>query len=369
MADASRGGTLLSAILPGMPQLAAGRVAEGVSALFLWLAGIAVMVTQPDRISAELGTGSSAGRAAMAALAGAGLAWAWSLWDVGREERAEGVGVLTRLLRDPWAATGLAILVILTWIVLAAPILTPDAAGLTGVATPLSPPSRAHPMGVDALGADVLERFLAGARATLGVGVFAGLAGAGAGVLVGAVAGFVGGWWDRVLMRIVDFFIALPKLVLLIAVVAVLAPGPILLGLFIAFVQWPPLARIVRAEVAGMARREFVQALRALGMRRRRILFAHVVPNVQATILVGAALSVAHAMLIEAGLAFLGLGLGASGRYELSWGVLIRDGANFSAGWWVGAFAGGALVLAVLALNLVADGLRDVLDPHTELQV
>ena len=369
VAERARGGTPLSALAPGLPQLLAGRVAEGVTALFLWIAGLAVLVVQADRVAAELGTGTSAGGAALWVLAGAGLAWAWSLRDVGMDGPLERHGIARRLLDDAWAATGLALLVGFVWLVLAAPILTPVDAGATLTVAPLSPPSLERPMGVDAFGADVLERFLVGARGTLGMGLLAGLGGAAVGVLIGAVAGFRGGWVDRVLMRGVDFFIALPKLVLLIAVVAVLEPGPIVLGFFIAFVQWPILARIVRADVAAVAERDFVLALRALGMSPRRILVRHVLPNVQSSILVGAALSVANAMLIEAGLAFLGLGLGAGDRYEMSWGMLIRDGSNLSAGWWVGGFAGMALVLAVVALHLVADGLRDVLDPRAEMQL
>jgi peptide/nickel transport system permease protein len=358
----------MSTLLPGLPQLLAGRIAEGGGALFLWLGGLGILVAQTARVSAELGTGSPPGRAALGVLAAAGLAWAWSLRDLGLEGPLAREGVWARLLRDRWAAFGLLIILVFAWIVVAAPILTPDGAARTLGAGASSAPSRAHPMGVDAFGADVLERFLLGARATLGVGLASGLTGAAVGVLVGAVAGFLGGWTDRVLMRTVDFFIALPKLVLLIAVVAVLTPGPVLLGLFIAFVQWPSMARIVRADVAGVRQREYVQALGALGMRRRRILFLHVLPNVQASILVGAALAVAQAMLIEAGLAFLGLGLGGE-RYEVSWGVLIRDGSSLSAGWWVGGFAGGALVLTVVALNLVADALRDVFDPRTDVQL
>ncbi|NNF38749.1 MAG: ABC transporter permease [Gemmatimonadetes bacterium] len=369
MADRARGGTLVSVLAPGLPQLLAGRFVEGCTALFMWVAGVAVLVIQPERVGAELGTGSAAGTASLWVLAAAGMAWAWSLWDVGLEEPPTRTGIAGQLLDDSWAAAGLAMLAVAVWAVFAAPILAPEDAARTLETAPLLSPSRAHPMGTDAFGADVLERFLLGARGTLGLGLFAGLAGAALGVLVGGVAGFSGGWIDRVLMRVVDFFIAFPKLVLLIAVVAILEPGPIVLGGFIAFVQWPALARIIRGDVASVAKRDFVLALRALGAGPRRILFRHVLPNVQATILVGGALSVANAMLIEAGLAFLGLGLGANDRYELSWGVLIRDGGNLTTGWWVGGFAGIALVVIVVALHLVADGLRDALDPRVEIQV
>jgi peptide/nickel transport system permease protein len=369
VAERARGGIVASVLAPGLPQLLAGRLLEGGTALFMWLAGVSVLAVQPDRVAAELGTGSAAGTAAVWVLAAAGIAWAWSLWDVGLEEPPIRRGIAARLLDDAWAATGLAMLAVAAWAVFAAPILAPDDAARTLETAPLLPPGRAHPMGTDGFGADVLDRFLLGARGTLGLGLFAGLSGAALGVLIGGVAGFLGGWVDRVLMRIVDFFIAFPKLVLLIAVVAILEPGPIVLGGFIAFVQWPALARIIRGDVTSVAKRDFVLALRALGAGRRRILFRHVLPNVQASILVGGALSVANAMLIEAGLAFLGLGLGANDRYELSWGVLIRDGSNLTTGWWVGGFAGAALVVVVVALHLVADGLRDALDPRAEIQV
>lgn len=369
MAEGTRGGVALSAFLPGLPQILGGRVWTGATALWMWLAGLGVFVTRPERISAEFGAGSGTGRAALGVLLAAGLAWAWSLRDVGEPNPPGGAraGALSRLFDDRWATAGLFILGVFAWVLVAVPLLAPQ--GVRSLAfEPFLAPSLANPMGTDRVAADVYHRFLLGARATLGVGVFAGLGGAALGVAIGALSGFAGGRLDRVLMRVVDFFIALPKLVLLIALVGVVAPTPWVLGLFIALVQWPALARIVRADVAALRERDFIKALGGLGFSRRRILLGHVLPNVQSTILVGGVLSVANAMLIEAGLGFLGLGMGSE-NYEASWGVLIRDGADLWNHWWIGGFAGLSLVAVVVALNLVADAVRDEFDPRARLSV
>ncbi len=372
VAEQAKGGVALSAVLPGLPQILAGRLVSGGIALWLWLAGILLYLSRTTRISADFGESTPSGRAAILVLCAAGLAWAWSLRDVGESDArvtdadARSQGVWIRIARDPWAALGLFALVLIGWFAVAAPLLAPAEGVRSMLYEPFLPPSLTHPMGTDRVAADVYHRFLLGARATLGVGLFAGFGGAVIGILVGAVAGFFGGWLDRLLMRTVDFFIALPKLVLLIAVVGVLQPGPIVLGLFIALVQWPALARIVRADVAMLSEQEFVKALRVLGMPHWRILLRHVIPNAQSTLLVGVVLSVANAMLIEAGLGFLGLGLGGE-AYEASWGVLIRDGADLGQHWWIGGFAGLALVAVVVSLNLVADAARDELDPRARM--
>ena len=369
MAEGTRGGVLVSTVLPGLPQILAGRVWVGATALWMWLAGLGVFVTRPELISANFGAGSGTGRAALGVLLAAGLAWAWSLRDVGESDTVTPVrgGDLSRLFADRWASAGLFILSVFGWVLVAVPLLAPD--GIRSLAfEPFLAPSWTNPMGTDRVAADVYHRFLLGARATLGVGVLAGLGGAALGVSIGALAGFVGGRLDGLLMRVVDFFIALPKLVLLIALVGVVAPTPWVLGLFIALVQWPALARIVRAEVAAIREREFIKALGGLGFSRARILLGHVLPNVQSTILVGTVLSIANAMLIEAGLGFLGLGMGGE-NYEASWGVLIRDGADLGSHWWIGGFAGLSLVVVVVALNLVADAVRDEFDPRARVSV
>ncbi len=362
-----RGGVGLSVFLPGAPQILAGRVAEGLLALMPWLSAILLLVLRADLVSSQLGEGSTVGRASMALLAAAGLAWAWSLRDVSTPpEAGAGQGAWVRIVRDPWAGIGLAILLFFAGLsLLGPPLLLPEDPGRTQTTEEgFLPPSMDHPMGTDNAKSDVFERFLDGARVTLGIGLLAGLGGALIGVTLGAWAGFTGGWVDRVVMRCVDFFIALPKLVLLIALAALYDLGPVTLALFIAFVQWPALARIVRAEAVALAQREFVHALRAFGVSERRILFRHVLPNAQGVILVGTALAVANALLIEAGLSFLGLGLDSA-----SWGRLIKDGGALFPHWWVGGFAGMSLVLVVVALNLVADAVRDVFDPRADVTV
>lgn len=364
MARRQRGGVALSVFLPGAPQLLAGRFAEGLCALVPWVGAIVLLATRAEIVASQLGEGTPGGRAAFVVLTAAGLSWAWSLRDVGLEEHRRPVGPLARLVRDPWAGAGLATLLFFGGMALAGPpLLLPPGAARTLQAHAVNlPPSAEHLMGVDQTAADVFERYLSGARTTLGIGLLAGIGGALLGIAIGAWAGYRGRWVDSVLMRVTDFFIALPKLVLLIALAALYRLGPVSLAFFIALVQWPSLARIVRGDVMAVSRREFVHALRSLGVGDRQVLLRHVLPNIQGTILVGLAIAVANALLIEAGLAFLGLGL-----QEQSWGGLIRDGRTLFPHWWIGGFAGLSLVLVVVALNLVADAVRDVFDPRADV--
>ncbi len=220
----------------------------------------------------------------------------------------------------------------------------------------LQPPSFDHLLGTDRLSRDVLSRVLHGGRVSLIVGVFGALVSVLAGVSVGLVAGFFGGWVDRICMAVVDVFLAFPRLVLLIVVAALFRPSPWLLVGVLGFTLWPPIARLVRAEVLSVRDRGYVHAAEALGLGKIRILVRHVLPNALAPVVVAGTLVVGDAVVLEAGLSFLGLGMPAG---VPSWGAMIYEGlADPVDSWWVSVFPGMAIVATVLSVNVLGEGLR-----------
>jgi peptide/nickel transport system permease protein len=217
-------------------------------------------------------------------------------------------------------------------------------------------------MGTDQAARDVLSRLLYGARISLGIGILAVAISVTLGTLLGAVAGYLGGWVDGAVMRFVDMVIAFPRLVLLVTIVAVFQPSILLIVAVLGLTLWPGTARIVRGEVLALRERGFVLAARALGYSRRRIILRHVVPNVLGPVIVAATLGIGETIVLEAGLSFLGLGVQPP---TPSWGTMVADGRNNLLGaWWLSTFPGFAIVLTVLAFNLVGDGLRDAMDPR-----
>lgn len=362
MSERARTGRWLALVAPGLPQLVGGRWGAGLAALGTWLGGVALLVLRPGRVAGAL-AGPSDARIALAALT-AGMVTAW-LWSV-RESVGGGSGRSTasRTLADrPLAVLGLLVLLIAAMAAVLAPLLAPHDP-LAVVAEVRQAPSWTHPMGTDRIGRDVFSRILYGARVSLSIGVLAMGLSATLGTAVGAVAGYAGGWVDGLLMRTVDLFLSFPRLVLLIAVVAVFEPSLPTLVLVIGLTQWPGTARLVRGEVLSLREREFVEAARALGFSRARILLRHVVPNTLAPVIVATTLGIGNVILLEAGLSFLGLGISMP---TPSWGAMIdaaRQDLPLFDTWWLSVYPGLALVLVVVAINLVGDGLRDALDPR-----
>jgi len=284
---------------------------------------------------------------------------------IGPTEEGPWRDALRRLARHRPARIALALLGLISLVALLAPVLAPYEPGVYLGLDALSarPPSAAHPFGTDANSRDVLSRVLHGARISLAISLLAVTIAATIGTLYGAIAGYCGGVVDSVMMRIVDAMLAVPRVLLLIAVVTLWnSVGMNVLILVIGLTGWFGVSRLVRAQVLSIREREFIDAARALGASHRRILFRHVLPHVMSPVLVAATLGIGNVIVIEAGLSFLGMGVQPP---DPSWGNMIRDGAErIDSEWWVSLFPGMALVVTVLAVNVVADALRDTLDPR-----
>ena len=273
-------------------------------------------------------------------------------------------GALRGVWRNPSGRAGLAFLLFLVLLSLAGPQLLPDPFrqyDLVELAD--TPPSPEHPFGTDQLSRDVLSRVVSGARVSLAVAALAVALSVTLGAGVGLVAGYQGGAVDALLMRLVDGALAVPRLFLLLLVLAVPERVPLVaLILLIGVTGWFATSRLVRAEVLRLREEAYVRAAEALGASRRRIIFRHLLVNTAGPLLVAATLGVGDVILLEAGLSFLGLGVQPP---TPSWGGMILDARSvLVTAPWVGIFPGIAITLTVLATNLVGDALRDVLDPR-----
>lgn len=226
----------------------------------------------------------------------------------------------------------------------------------------LEPPSRAHPLGTDDLGRDVLSRMIYGSRISLSVGFVAVGIATIIGMIFGAVSGYYGGWTERIIMRFIDIMLAIPTFFLILAVIAFVGPSIWNIMIVIGLTSWMGVARLVRAEFLSLKEREFVLAARALGAGDVRIIFKHIMVNSMAPVFVSAVLGVAAAILVESALSFLGIGIQPP---IPSWGNILTLGKdNIEIAWWLSVFPGLAILITVLSYNLVGEGLRDALDPR-----
>lgn len=270
-----------------------------------------------------------------------------------------------RLVRHRAAQWALAVLAVLFLAALFAPLLTPysPSAQLDIVGLRSQPPSLAHPFGTDRFSRDVLSRVLYGARISLSVATLAVLLSVTIGTAYGLLAGFAGGRLDGILMRILDAFLSIPRVLLLLAVLVLWYPVPVFgLILLIGLTGWFGVSRLVRGEVLAAREREYVAAARALGASDARIAVRHVLPNVIGPLIVAATLGIGNVIVLEAGLSYLGIG---AREPVPSWGSIFQDGSAVFAGtWWVALFPGTAIVATVLAFNVLGDALRDVVDPR-----
>jgi peptide/nickel transport system permease protein len=265
------------------------------------------------------------------------------------------------ITRNRLAIAGAALVVVVLIAGLVSPLVAPfDPTLITPDA--LAPPTRAHLFGTDDLGRDIFSRVLYGARISPLVGLLAVAISASVGVTMGLIAGYAGGPADNVLMRVVDILLSFPGIVLAIGVVAILGPGLNHALVAVGIAGIPTFARVVRGSVLVEKEKEYVEAARLLGVPTPRLLLLHILPNVLAPVLVLSTLSVAGAILAAAGLSFIGLGAQLP---TPEWGAMLSQGRNYLAvQWWVAAFPGAAIAMTVLGVNLMGDGIRDVLDPR-----
>lgn len=272
--------------------------------------------------------------------------------------------VWKRLERNKMALVGLGILILLVLVALFADVIADYNTVVIkqNLAEKLQPPSAKHWLGTDKFGRDIFARLVHGTRVSLKVGIIAvGIAIVFGGIL-GAIAGFYGGKLDNIIMRAMDIFLAVPSILLAIAIVSALGPSIINLMLAISISNIPSYARIVRASVLSIRDQEFIEAAKAIGASNTRIIFRHIIPNSLAPVIVQATLGVAGAILATAGLSFIGLGIQPPAP---EWGSMLSEGRQYLRDcWWITTFPGIAIMITILSLNLLGDGLRDALDPR-----
>ncbi len=365
---------LLGFLVPGLPQMFRGKAPEGIGACFLWVSLLALAMTRSDRLLENFAGGLDDWVALLTLLTVLAAVWWWSFAESRKRRHGAGPGGFQRrgwmvFRENRLAMLGLGIVIVFYLSMLLAPLLAPfepefrsayQAGG--DMAGRLMAPSSLHVMGTDQYSQDVFTRILYGARISLTIGLLAVGISVTLGTFLGASAGYLGGLVDSAIMRLVDMIMAMPRLVILIAIVAVFQANIFVVVMALAFTQWPFTTRMVRGEILALKEREFAEAAKALGFSRGRILFRHLLPNALGSLIVVATLGVGNAIVLEAGLSFLGLGVQAG---TPSWGSMVAGGRNYLMdAWWIATFPGLAIALAVLAFNLVGDGIRDALDPR-----
>ncbi len=273
--------------------------------------------------------------------------------------------------QSPLTLIGLALLIFIVLVAIFGPYMVPYHPKYMGgqqywpynFSEALQPPSWKHPFGTDDLGHDIYSMVIYGTREALYVGFEVVAVALLIGVLLGAYAGYIGGWFDEIIMRICDMVFAFPGLILAMAITAALGPGLQNVMYALMAVWWPGYTRIVRGQVLSVKQNQYIEAARAIGISRFKIIWRHVIPNSLPPILVQATMDLGNVILTAAGLAFLGLGAAA---YTADWGVMVSQGRTWlvSGYWWWSTFPGLAIFITVLAFNLFGDGLRDILDPR-----
>jgi len=259
--------------------------------------------------------------------------------------------------RWPWPSPSPAVVFLAALIAgaMLAPVLTPYAPDALDLANRRAAPSAAHWFGTDELGRDVFARVLTGARVSLAIGLLSALASAGVGTLIGSIAGLAGRWADELLMRATDAMLSVPRLPLLMLAAAIVQPGVPTIILLVGLTGWMETARVVRADVQSLARRDFVQAARAMGATPRRVLMRHVLPAVVPTVTVATTLAIGRAILLESTMSFFGVGVQPP---TASWGnMLYQAQSTMSSEPWLAIFPGLFIFVTVLACNVIGDSL------------
>ena len=275
--------------------------------------------------------------------------------------------LVVRLLRSKTGFVGLVIVVGVTLLAIFAPLIAGHDPAKTDVANRLIPPfwldggDLDYLLGTDNLGRDVLSRLIFGSRISLLVGISSVILAGIIGMVLGLVAGFYGKFWDFVIMRTVDSFLAIPNILFMLILLAVLGPSVVTLILVLGGTSWVVYARMVRGETLSVKERDYVRSAQAIGASNFRIITKYILPNVMSSFIVIATLSVASTIILEASLSFLGLGIQSP---DVSWGLMLSDGRQYIAtSWWVATFPGVAITVTVLGVIFLGDWLRDILDP------
>ncbi len=293
-------------------------------------------------------------------------------WTRFKEERESQFHEMERSLyavfRNPLSVVGLGIVALFLLVSLMGPWIAPypeDAAGATHLASKLLPPGGGHWFGTDEVGRDIYSLVILGTRLSLRISVIVVGVAILIGVPLGILAGYAGGWPGEVIMRITDIFLAVPGLILAIAIVASLGPGITNAMIALSLVWWPGYVRLVQGKALSIKTEAFIEAARCVGSSRWRIAFGEILPNCASPILVKASMDMGLAVLSAAGLGFIGIGAQPP---TPEWGAMISAGRNYLPDrWWYATFPGAAIFVTVLGWNLLGDGLRDVLDPRSRL--
>lgn len=363
----------LSAVLPGAGSLALGRWTAGVWILGGWIVSVATALIAREDVARTLEAGRLDDWIAFTTLAAVLVGfWVWGIVDVAvvapKPIKRTGVSQWRlagrRLMRNRLAMAGLGVMALLYFVTLVAPYLAPYDPNFQGdiVLSRYLSPSLDHPLGTDKFGRDVLSRILYGARISLTIGFLAVAISITLGTLVGAMAGYFRGWVDTAIARFIDMLLSIPRLILLLVIIAIFSPSIFLIIAVLGLTGWYGSARIVRGQFLQLREQEFVQASRALGYSDARIIWKHILPNTIAPIIVIATLNIGNTILLEAALSFLGLGVQPP---TASWGSMVSDGRDaMITAWWISTFPGLAIVATVVSFNLIGDGLRDALDPR-----
>ena len=288
-------------------------------------------------------------------------------WLGEHESAARELRLYARIFgRSASSMLGLALVLAFLLIAAVGPWIVPfpeDARGAVHLDQKLQPPSARHWFGTDEVGTDIYTRVILGARVSLQIGLIITLVGACIGVPLGIVAGYVGGVLGDAIMRVTDVFLSVPALMLALAIVGALGPGIVNAIVALSLVWWPGYVRLVQGKTLTLKALTFVEAARAVGTGRLRIVFVHILPNCVSPIVVKTSMDMGTAILAAAGLGFIGLG--AQPPYP-EWGAMISHGRNYlPTWWWYSAFPGVFIYLTVLGFNLLGDGLRDILDPRS----
>ena len=270
--------------------------------------------------------------------------------------------IIHMVKKSPLTMAGLSIVLVLVFIAIFAPYLAPHDPIAMSLGNRLASPSMSHLLGTDELGRDILSRIIYGTGVALKIMIIVLMIDLPLGVLLGIVAGYFGGWIDEIIMRIADIFMAFPRLILAMAIGAALGPSLVNTMIAIAITMWPTYARLARGETLSIKERAFIEAEKALGTSKVRILLSSILPLCSSTTIVRATLDMGNVVRIAAGMSFLGLGAQPP---TPEWGLMVSTGRSFLINqWWVPTFPGFAILLAVFGFNLLGDGIRDISDPH-----